>query len=163
MKKLLCLLIICMTMPVFAQTDNPISSAFEPLEVSNVRLRLDEETGVSLVFNATPAVCEDLIVDIRIDGNFIDVDVFAPRTDSECNFIAPYEPIIPLDNIEANQAYVLRLNDFHSTFFLPDSDDTGAVEAFLTIWGQDNLLTSFEAIPPLLDDVFVTTMRGINS
>lgn len=163
MKKLLCLFIIWMAMPVFAQTDTLMASAFEPLEVSNVRLRLDEATGVSLVFNASPAVCEDLIVDVRIDGNFIDVDAFAPRTDSECNFIVPYEPVIALDNIETNQAYVLRLNDFNSTFFLPDSDNTGAVEAFLAIWGEDNLLVSFNRVAPILDDIFVTTMRGVTT
>lgn len=163
MKKLLCLFIIWMAFPVVAQIDNPVSSAFQPLEISNVRLRLGEENGIALVFNASPAICEELLVDMRVDGNFIDIDVFAPMSDSECNFIAPYEPVIPLDNIETNQSYVLRLNDFNSTFFLPDSNDTTAVEPFLTIWGEDNLLISFNRVAPMLDDIFVTTIDDLTT
>lgn len=163
MRKLLSLLIIWIAIPVFAQSPEPVAAAFQPLEVTNVRLRLSEDEGASLVFNASPAVCEDLLLDISIEGNFIDVEVFAPRSDAVCNFIAPYEPVIPLENLETGQAYVLFLNDFTSTFFVPDRDAQTTVEAFATVWGMDNLLVSFTPVAPILDDIFVTTMQDITT
>ncbi len=163
MKKLLCFFILLLTVPIVAQTHDSIASAFQPLEVNNVRLRLSEDEGIALVFNASPAVCEDLLVDVSIEDNFIDVNVYAPRSDAECNFIAPYEPIIPLDNLETGQSYVLFLNDFNSTFFIPDPDTTDVVEAFATVWGEDNVLVSFNKVAPELDAVFVTTMRDITT
>ena len=67
MKKLLCFFILWMVVPIVAQTPDPIEAVFQPLAVSNVRLRLSEDEGIALVFNASPAVCEDLLVDMIID------------------------------------------------------------------------------------------------
>jgi|GEM_PF-2190655 len=154
MKKLLCLaLFFIIAIPVFAQTEDPVSAAFEPLEVSNVRVRLSEADGISLVFNANPAVCEELLVDIEVDGEFLEVHAYAPRSDTVCNFVAPYEPVIQLPELETGQAYVLFLNDFASTFFLTDAGEDSSFEPFPAIWGQDTGLTPFELIPPVINSI----------
>lgn len=156
MRKISWILLFLMALPVFAQSDGSLSTAFEALEVSNARLRLSEEEGIALVFNASPDVCEELLVDIEVDDTFIRVQAYAPFSDTVCNFAAPYEPVIPLPELETGRAYVLFLNDVVSTFFLTDRDEDTSIEAFAALWGEDTRLISFNAEAPIIDSVTFT-------
>src|SRR5688500_11617888 len=121
---LIIFLALVLLVPVIAQEDSA-AAAFERLAPSNVRLRLNEETGMAeLVFNAVPEVCEPLISEVTVEGNVIDVDAYVPLSaqGATCNFIAPYEPVIELGELEGDISYVLLLNDFATTFFLPQPE-----------------------------------------
>lgn len=155
MKKLLWLILIALVaFPVIAQ-DAPTDAAFDPLQVSNVRLRLSEEDGASLIFNASPAVCAPLIVDLTIDGDIIDLNVFAPPTEDNaaCTMIVPFEPIIQLGDLEVDTAYKLFLNDFSTLFFLPRVGGIIMDVQFPMTWGEDNELVGFNRVDAIVDTV----------
>jgi inhibitor of cysteine peptidase len=148
------LLALFVLVPTLAQEDTA-SAAFERLIPSNVRLRLDEEAGASLVFNAEPAVCEPLISDVSIEGNVIDVDVYAPLSaeGQTCNFVAPFEPVIELGELEPDISYVLLLNDFVASFFVPQPEGVIMDMPFPMVWGEDNDLFGFTRVDSFLDTV----------
>jgi inhibitor of cysteine peptidase len=155
MKKLLWLiLIVLVAFPVIAQ-DNPAELAFEPLQVNSVRLRLSEADGASLVFNASPAVCAPLMTDINIDGDIIDVHVYAPPTEDNavCTMIAPFEPVLQLGQLEVDTFYKLFLNDFSTLFFLPRVGGVIMDVQFPMTWGEDNQLVGFNRVDAMPDKV----------
>lgn len=153
MRKIIYIVIFLLVLPVSAQNEDPASTVFQALEVSNVRLRLSEAEGIALVFNATPAVCEDLLVDIAVDNQSIEVNVFAPDSEAVCNTFAPYEPVIPLPELETGQAYLLYLNNFTTTFFLTNANEDSSIEPFAALWENDTFLIGFDAVDPLLDSI----------
>ena len=153
MKKLAWIVILFIAFPVIAQNEDPGSSAFQVLDVSNVRLRLSDDEGMALVFNASPAVCEDLLIDIAVDNQSIEVNAFAPRSNAVCNTLVPYEPVIALPDIARGQAYLLYLNDFTTTFFLTDRGEESSTEPFTALWGAETFLIGFDAVAPLLDSI----------
>lgn len=156
MKKLLWLiLILILAFPVMAQD---FDAAYEPLQVSNVRLRLSEEDGASLIFNATPAVCAPLITNINIEGEFIDIDVYAPPADANmaCTTIVPFEPVLELGDLEVDTFYKLSLNDFSTLFFLPRPDGIIMDVQFPMTWGEDNALFGFNRVDSTLENIEVS-------
>jgi hypothetical protein len=155
MKQLLWLiLIVFVVFPVIAQ-DDLADVAFEQLQVSNVRLRLSEEDGASLIFNASPAVCAPLIVDMRIDGEIIDLDAYAPPAEDNaaCTMIVPFEPIIQLGHLEVDTFYKLFLNDFSTLFFLPRPNGIIMDVQFPMTWGEDNELFGFNRVDATIENV----------
>lgn len=153
MKNLAWIVVLLIAIPVLAQNEDPASTAFQALEVSNVRLSLSEEEGASLIFNASPAVCEDLLIDIAVDSQSIKVNVFAPHSEAVCNTLVAYEPVIALPELETGQAYLLYLNDFTTTFFLAEIGEDSSTEPFATLWGEDNFLIGFDTVAPFLDSI----------
>jgi hypothetical protein len=163
------LLALFFLVPALAQED-AASVAFERLIPGNVRLRLNEETGASLIFNANPAVCERLITDVSIEGRVIDVDAYVPLSaeGANCNFIAPFEPVIELGELEPDTSYVLLLNDFATSFFVPQPEAVLMDMPFPMVWGEDNALFGFTRVDTVIesvditdaDDVLTVTMRG---
>lgn len=158
---ILCLLVF--SLPVLAQEDSA-AAAFSRLEVSNVRLRLDEEAGtVALIFNANPPVCEPLITEVSLNGNVIDVDAYVPLSavNATCNFIAPYEPVIELGELEADVTYAVLLNDFASTFFLPQVGGIVMDMPFAMLWGEDNALIPFSRVDAYINSLEISNSDGL--
>ncbi|MGJ3238686.1 MAG: hypothetical protein ACFE0Q_08275 [Anaerolineae bacterium] len=157
----LLLIVSVLALPAQAQTDDPGALAFQPLQVDNVRLQLDEDEGISLRFNAKPAVCEPLLIELMQDSKYIDITVFAPNSDSPCNTFAPYEGEISLPDLTGESDYVLTLNNFTSTFYLPDADTGADGEPFAVRWGESNDLISFERVVSFVDEaIFSEDDRG---
>lgn len=158
MKQLLWLILIAfVTFPVIAQ-DDPADVAFVQLQVSNVRLRLSEEDGATLIFNASPAVCTPPIVDMRIDGDIIDLNVYASPDEAmvDCIVIMPYEATIQLGDLEADTFYKLFLNDFSTLFFLPRPGGIIMDVQFPMTWGEDNELFGFNRVDAIAESVIMS-------
>jgi len=161
MKRLYMLLLLFLfLLPVSAQISETTQGVFLPLDVDTLRLRLSEENGAALIFNAAPTVCQDLLVDVRVDETFIDVDAYVPRDASPCTTDEPYEPIINLPDLATDQTYILLLNDVATRFYLPNPDSSTSDMPFTAAWNADTPLINFTIIESFINTVLFADDDG---
>ncbi len=155
MKRLIWIVILMLlTIPSIAQSmPDDASILFEALAVDNVRLDLSATNEMILLFNGSPAVCDDLLVDIAVDEQFIDINAFVPTSDAVCNTIASYEARITLPDLDTEQSYILSVNDFVTTFYLESTNANSSSEPFAVLWGETYDLIAFNAVAPFIESV----------
>lgn len=160
MQRLIFLLLLLWIMPTMAQVEEETNTTFQPFAVQNTRLILADGQNPTLAFYAEPTICEGDIVDVQVDGMFIDVDAYAPRDAQECDYEVPYELSISLGDLQTNQSYVLLLNDFATRFYLPSDDEDPSSAPFTLVQNTENPLIRFRAVYSTTNDIMMEDSNG---
>lgn len=153
------ILTLLLVTPAFAQLSPDAQDVFTPVAVTGVTLHL-EDGNAYLIVSGNPASCDPVMIDQRqyelSTATVIEADLvtLVPPPGAVCNMLLPFTQRIELGKLLEDHFYVLAVNDFVGSVFVPRQDAIPMdIMAQIAVWNGELALEAHFRSDALIDDV----------